>query len=558
VTRRRAVLSGAAIVFLVVFTGLYRFNTLGGALGGFDDDHFVHFAYAKQVQAGEQPVRDFDGLGLQGARPSLTYELSAAAQSALGNNLRSEALLTVAALALAAGLTFQAASAVAPAGWALAATLLTVLLAPKLYSYPKVLLLAVAMVCIVWFARRRSPVAVAALACLAAVAFLFRHDYAAYVGVGAVVVLAIGSGRARRAGVHLASYGAVIILLLAPSLWNLHREAGLVQYFHDGVEQSRNEAGRTELQQPEFVSVTDEGQPVTLRSALTVEQNAVAWLYYLHLVLPLAVLLLAVLRRDGERWNRVALIAISVAALGINPLLLRGNVGARLGDVGPVTAVLIAALMYGLTSGRAGTRAAIRVGGAAAAAFILAATTVAVWTVGSVRSELDTSGWSEPGTKVAQQAARRWDELAQLPAAFWSEPQPSASLRAARYLNQCTAPGDRVVVMSYQPELLALSDRRFGAGRAAVLPDLLSDDAHEKVMLERWREQRVPLVITAPSDDYESDYPTQFALLHAYLQEAYAPAGSLEIDGGDVLQVLSDRRLTPVRTFGDEKLPCFR
>jgi hypothetical protein len=54
-------------VFL--FTGLYRFNTLGGTYGGFENDHFVPFAYAKQVQAGDQPLRDFSGLGLQGAWP---------------------------------------------------------------------------------------------------------------------------------------------------------------------------------------------------------------------------------------------------------------------------------------------------------------------------------------------------------------------------------------------------------------------------------------------------------------------------------------------------------
>jgi len=56
-------------VLLFAFTCLYRFNTLGGRFGGFDNDHFVPFAYAKQVQAGEQPLRDFDGLGLQGAWP---------------------------------------------------------------------------------------------------------------------------------------------------------------------------------------------------------------------------------------------------------------------------------------------------------------------------------------------------------------------------------------------------------------------------------------------------------------------------------------------------------
>jgi len=285
----------------------------------------------------------------------------------------------------------------------------------------------------------------------------------------------------------------------------------------------------------------------------------VAWLYYLLMALPVVVLAIVLLRRgDRDGWTRPALIAVSASALFINPLLLRGNVGARLGDVGPVAAVLMAALLSRVLSGGSGQGLAARAARAGLVAAMLAATTVAVWTVGSVRRELDTSGWSDSAGKVTQQARRRWDELAQLPAAFWSAPQPGASLRAAQYLNQCTAPGDRIVVMSYQPELLALADRRFGAGRAAVMPDLLSDDTHERVMLERWRRQRVPIVITESSKDYESDYPAQFALLHAYLQTTYEPAGPLAIDGGDVLRVLRDRRLSPVRTFGADNLPCFR
>src|SRR5687767_15845045 len=98
--RRVVVFVVAILLFGWVF--LYRFNTLGGAFGGFDNDHFLHFVYAKQVQAGEQPLRDFLDAGLQGARPSLTYELSAAAQAYVGNNLRSEAWLTVGGVALGA------------------------------------------------------------------------------------------------------------------------------------------------------------------------------------------------------------------------------------------------------------------------------------------------------------------------------------------------------------------------------------------------------------------------------------------------------------------------
>ncbi len=131
--RPRIILTVAVLLFAVVAT--YRFNTLGGALGGFDNDHFLHFVLAKQVQAGEQPIRDFLDAGLQGARPSLTYELSALAQSVFGDNFRSEALLTVAGVAAGAAAAFVAGSALAPWPIALAMAVLSALVSPKLYGY---------------------------------------------------------------------------------------------------------------------------------------------------------------------------------------------------------------------------------------------------------------------------------------------------------------------------------------------------------------------------------------------------------------------------------------
>jgi hypothetical protein len=542
----------AAVLALLVFTASYRFNTLGGALGGFDDDHFVHFVYAKQVEAGEQPLRDFDGLGLQGARPSLTYEASAAAQRLLGDTFRSEALLTVGALAVAAAITFWTAAVSASPAPAFVATLMTVLLAPKLYNYPKVLLLALAAAGAVWYARRQSRDVVVALAVLTAVAFLFRHDYAVYVGLSTVLVLAFASGGIRRAASRIVLYGALSVVLLLPSLLYVQSHGGLGAYLADGLEQSRNEAGRTELQWPRFTWAAGDGESGLLAS----EDNAVAWLYYLHLLLPVLVLAALARRPAGpvDRDVRKALFAIALATLVINPLLLRGNVGARLGDVGPLTAVLFAALANRVLRG--GGHVA-RIAGALAIAAIAVPTVRAVWTVGSVRSELDTSGWSDSIGKITAQAGRRWTELGALPAAYWSGEPSGASLRAAQYLNQCTTPDDRIVVMAYQPELLALADRRFGAGRAAVLPDLLSEDEHERVMLQRWRQQQVPLVLTEPGDDYASDYRDQFAVLDGYLQSEYEPAGTLPIDGGE-LRVLRRRTRAAVRQFGDEGLPCFR
>jgi hypothetical protein len=93
-------------------------------------------------------------------------------------------LLTVTGLSLAMALTFLAGASVSNAAWAFVATLLSVFVAPTLYNYTKVLSLAGAALSIVWYARRPTLGTAAAKAGITAVAFLFRHDLAAYVGTG--------------------------------------------------------------------------------------------------------------------------------------------------------------------------------------------------------------------------------------------------------------------------------------------------------------------------------------------------------------------------------------
>src|SRR5688500_2732023 len=99
--RRRVVLIGvtAAVVAAVAF--VLRFNTLGGALGGFDNDHFIYLIRTNMLLAGEQPLRDFADAELRGAWPALTYALSAWAQQLGGRTLLPEAYLTVGLIALA-------------------------------------------------------------------------------------------------------------------------------------------------------------------------------------------------------------------------------------------------------------------------------------------------------------------------------------------------------------------------------------------------------------------------------------------------------------------------
>jgi hypothetical protein len=546
---RRALLHAAALT-LFVFTALYRFNTLGGALGGFDNDHFVPFSYAKQVESGEQPLRDFAGAGLQGAWPSLTFELSAWAQRLLGESLRSEALLSIWGLALAAAVTLYAAVRVAPLPVAFGVTAFSVLIEPKLYSYPKVLVLALAAWLCARYARDRHPAVAAALGVLTAVAFLFRHDFAVYVAVGALTAFAAG-GVWRRALQHAAVCAVVTAFCLAPSAWFVSRHAGLGTYFADSVFAVQQESRRTSRIERGVNWTAEDGTRLTPGTFLDDQQNAAWWLYYASAALPLLVLAGAAVRAQDRATLWPAVAPSAVMALLVVPSFLRGNTAARVSDLAPLLAVLWACALVVPFRGPRWRPA--EVAWALLAVVACAATAQSVWTVGNVRGELDTSGWSDSPGKIGRQAARRWEELGALPSAYWGGKPASASLRAVQYLHECTAPEDRVIVLSYQPELLPLADRRFGGGGFGLVPGLLFLYRNQASMIGRWRREPVPIVLmqTGPEDE------TEIPFILEYLRARYRNVGTIDLDGGPVA-VFADTGRTPVRTFGASNLPCFR
>lgn len=547
---------GVVAGLLFVFAFLYRFNTLGGAFGGFDNDHFLQFAYAKQVEAGEQPLRDFFPLGLQGARPSLTYELSAATQSLFGDNLRTEALLTAFGVAIATVVTFVAAARVAPIGWALAMSALSLFLAPKLYAYPKVLTFAFAALLLGRYVRRPGIGRAIACALFTAVAFLFRHDYAVYAAVGFIVAAALAAGDARHAGRHVFAWGVATVLLLTPSLVLIQRDAGLLNYLRDSRDLSRREAARTDLPWPIF-EASGEAASGAVVHLLDSEHNGAAALYYVVRVLPLAALV--VLWPDLRRREPAAVTVAAVAAIALvaNPFLLRGNVAARLGDVGPLFAVTGAAVADASSRWTGRQAPPTRVLAAVLLLFLLVVTVRATWSVGTVAHELDTAGLSESAAAVAKQARRRWRELGSLPAAYWVSAPGNASLAVSRYLHECTSAGDRILLMTYAPELLPLAGRLFAAGRGNFIGGMLIRPEHERLTLLRWKSQAVPLALVEDAAAYAAEYPHEFPNLDRYLQERYRFAGSVQIDGSRVLRVFADRTRVPVRAYGATGLPCF-
>jgi hypothetical protein len=244
----RVTLVLGALVF--VATAVYRFNLLGGQLGGLENDEFLVISRAAAMLHGELPTRDFVDFGAP-----LSYVPTAAAMWAAGGTLLGHVLLSVLMLATGAALTYYI-------GWrasgshlvGLVVALVQLALGPRFYSYPKIVLYALAVLGWWAYARKPAPPMLAALAVLTAAAFLFRHDHGVYIGVGTAVLLAVSSRDAgfSRSVRAVALYGGVAAACLAPYLVFLQMNVGVLEHVRVGLEISRIDRDRTRLRRPSF------------------------------------------------------------------------------------------------------------------------------------------------------------------------------------------------------------------------------------------------------------------------------------------------------------------
>jgi hypothetical protein len=218
-------------------TFVYRYLTFSG----FSNDHFVHLATAQQMTLGALPVRDYVERGLP-----LMSGVSAIAQMTFGDGLLAEVTLIAAAFAAAAVLIFLAAVGLTDSiviGIAVAAS--TVFVHPVSYSYPKLLVYALAFVAAFFYATRPTGGRLVALAASVVVAFLFRHDHGVFLAAGSALMIVTLHGFTRRALASLSWFAVASLLLSSPYLVWVQAHAGLATYAADGVAFSRREAERS-------------------------------------------------------------------------------------------------------------------------------------------------------------------------------------------------------------------------------------------------------------------------------------------------------------------------
>jgi len=232
----------AMTVLVFAATWVFRWLTID-----FTNDHFVHLSRARQILLGEIPVRDFFDPGLP-----LHYYASAAALMAFGQNLLGEAILTVTFVALGAALTFYLAVRTSRSVLlALIATMVAVVLFPRLYNYPKIFLYPLALVAIAHYAARRNTTAIVVLGMITAVAALFRLDHGLYVGIAVTAGLVLTNGdQPRNAANAFLRYAAVVGVLLLPFVVFVQVTTGVPSFLAEIRQQRAAVAGARILSIP--------------------------------------------------------------------------------------------------------------------------------------------------------------------------------------------------------------------------------------------------------------------------------------------------------------------
>ena len=238
-TDHRLPIVASMVVAALAFS--YRYTSLNG----FTNDDFLHLARTQAVLAGDWPIRDYTEEGLP-----LTVLVSAGAQLMFGESLFAEAMLVMTSLAVAAGVTCWLTSRVTGSlGLGVGAALLQVLVYPRSYAHPKMLLYALFLLIAWWYLEAPSRRRLVALAVWTAVSFLMRHDHGVYIGLGSAAAIAVAHWRTGVAPIvrRGMEYGVLTLVCLAPYLAYVQYQQGIVEYFRIGIAISGSEAARTRI-----------------------------------------------------------------------------------------------------------------------------------------------------------------------------------------------------------------------------------------------------------------------------------------------------------------------
>ena len=531
--------TGVAVVLVFGLTVAWRFLTFTG----FTNDHYAHLALAQQMLLGDRPIRDFADPGWP-----LTYLITAAGWLFAGDSMAIEWTITALGFGIGAACTVAAARRLSGSlTIALLVTAFEVLIYPRSYSYPKMLVYGAAGWIVLGLARHASTRRIVLTAFAIAIAFLLRHDHGLFVGVATATCVSLASRGLgwRYALGRVAQLTAITAGFLLPWILFVSFNGGLVAYFEAGLDYSRGEAAATALTSlPGF-----QGDVMTI-------MNANAWLFWLFWSLPMLAGLIVWrrARQHRERWagELPSVAALVVLAITVNASFIRQALEVRLPDAVVPAALLAAyaldACWVGLWRWR-GLQWAVRV----ATVMAVVVSGVAVSHISAVADQFDNAMISRglSGVRI------RTTEVVELLRSSHRADTPSRYSTALApffdYLGRCSSRTDRLIVTGEFPDVLVLAGRRF-AGDGVVFGAWYSSSTHQDRTLEQI--DKDPALFTLHMGDYAT-FQERFSLIDQYLNRSYDDMAEIAVPEAGSIRILKLRNRRPVGLDASTGWPCF-
>lgn len=531
-SRRAAALFAAALVALFAFTALFRFLLL---TAGFTNDHFLYIAGAQQIRFGDWPTRDFLDPGLP-----LMYVASVAAQALVGPPLLAEALLVAAAFATAAVLTALAVRDLTGSRLlGVIAALLEIAIVPRTYGYPKVLVYALAFYLVQRYISRPTTGRLFALAVTVVVAFLFRHDHGAYVGVVAAAaawLAPVGTpseSRIRRVALLV----GMVVLVVAPYVLYVQAYAGVWTYLQRGLDFRSSEFRRQWHVWP----------------ALVGSQWHEAALLYEYWAIPAAaaLVLLASWRSIARTtWGRV--VPLVAAAVLVNFTFLREPLGVRLQDA-VVPAVTLGAWLFAC-AWRSPRRWLWR----PVAVILAIVVSTSMVDIGGTHEQLGRAGLLVTWVRIPEFVTDVTEELrAQHNVRQLPNRADVSLLPFYDYVDRCTTPQQRLLVLGFLPEIFVFAHRAFAGGIPAFVGGYYDSDAYQAWVIRKLQRESVPFALV-PGEAYASPLDTSFPRIARYVSTRYEPLVTFGTDPPTQIQVLFDRTLRVSSRDAQTGWPCLK
>jgi hypothetical protein len=301
---------------------------------------------------------------------------------------------------------------------------------------------------------------------------------------------------------------------------------------------------------PGFMGGLFVGMPLPAEG-LRLEANALAGLYYLAWLVPIAVvfLLVASRHRIPPAIRGLAGMAVLVQ-MAMNASMLRDPLILRIRDVIVPLALLLAFIAgaAAMASGRM-----LRWTGRLAAVGLLLIAAGLSAIVGQAPEHMAEARLLDGGRGVAERRAELRNE-------FRSPRERTGTISDAyghvvSYLRSCTDPDARILALTFAPELFFYARRGFAGGLVTLTPGTYVTARHASLMMDRLSREDVPLVVldTETEQEVRRGYPR----IAEHLAAMYHTIASFPVSGDKRFIVLAENSRTPVREYGPERLPCF-